>query len=1018
MPGYCFCENDAGLKRRVGELKGYGVRVLALSVLAMLVYGVVGEPARAQSPERTLFDIQAGTLSQALQKLMEQSGLNVLSRQDHIEGVVSAGVKGLFTREEVLHLLTAHTNLCFLFDADHTSVTVDWCSTLRPRTEPAPDSALPPIPDSNTKAEAPVEASTAGELQSVTVTGSNIAHPALELPTGPPPIIVTREELLLQGIVSLLDLEHIFTQLFGGGPSQDTHLIGAETRTNTGLGAAYNIRALGARATVLLVNGRRVASSGSTGSFYDFLGVPFGAVKRVEFLTQGMSAIYGADAVAGVVNIITQDSDDPGETLVEAKSVTQGAWQATSVSQSWSSRWRAEEWGTGGAFGNFGYSSNTSLPADDRGFSNSDLRSAGGYNLDPVPSWPPNIVVGKQTFAAPQGLGVGVPQTFQLQSAMPNLDNFHSNSDLWPAQKTSSAYGQVRQSVGSHLTLKAEGYVTDRTATESDGGDRENIILYPGTPYYIPAIGQGAPLTVETDLFGALGPKVTHVEVQTIYQALVLGIPLSPDNSFTVSANRALETEHQHTTGIANATALTNPSVGYDPFVIPSALPTQTLTDIRGESFFNQSSELHQFSAQWSGPLNGYGTDFDPNAEKAMGAAGVEYRSQTLSTFDSTLSAPYDRYNRRTKAAYVELTVPVLGSGKEGDGQSLELSGAGRYEDYSDFGHTAVPRFALRWTLCAELQILASLGRSIRTPNLPDLNTSRNTVTLGPLPSGTGEVIYLTGNDPDLREEHATNAALEAIWTRDLSDASTLSLDTQLFSVDYSRRIQGLDLSSVGSDLLTNPIYTGLVTSNPSAAEVAQLCQSPQLYKATASQCLAGSYLAVVDLRLKNSDTLLTQGVDFRATWNTRLSWSTVDLKWIGTYLFRYADRSTPKGYLQPLLDTQNNPIDLQTHVSADVTSHGFGADMTVSFSDSYHDTVSQPNRSVASWTTIDLRIQYTLRPEGNSVEDNWFIGLGVENVTNRNPPFLINSIERLGYDEENANPLGRVLSLRVRKKW
>src|SRR4029077_11599387 len=119
----------------------------------------------------------------------------------------------------------------------------------------------------------------------------------------------------------------------------------------------------------------------------------------------------------------------------------------------------------------------------------------------------------------------------------------------------------------------------------------------------------------------------------------------------------------------------------------------------------------------------------------------------------------------------------------------------------------------------------------------------------------------------------------------------------------------------------------------------------------------------------------------------------------------------------ESLLNTQNSPIDLQAHATLSVTSHGFGADLTTNFSDGYRDIVSQPNRSVASWITIDLQVSYGFAHASNP-DHGWVVELGVQNITNHSPPFLINYVERLGYDEENADPLGRMLALRVHKKW
>lgn len=64
---------------------------------------------------------------------------------------------------------------------------------------------------------------------------------------------------------------------------------------------------------------------------------------------------------------------------------------------------------------------------------------------------------------------------------------------------------------------------------------------------------------------------------------------------------------------------------------------------------------------------------------------------------------------------------------------------------------------------------------------------------------------------------------------------------------------------------------------------------------------------------------------------------------------------------------------------------------MTTNFSSGYRDTASQPIRSIASWTTVDLQVRYAFDPIDDT-KYGWLVQLGVKNVANRNPPFMINS--------------------------
>ena len=941
-------------------------------------------------------------MEESLLQYAKQADLDVLFLKEQVKGLTARKVKGKYTRVEALRRLISG-RLCFEFHQDLTPVTVHLCAAIpNPPERLAGSDALsqPSRHDSN-----PHTAATDGsDIQSVLVTGTHIRR--WEPPVGPSPISLTPEDFARYNITSLADLARVLPLIFRGGPSQDTHHIGAETLTNSGLGSAVNVRGLGARATLVLINGRRLAPSGTSAAFFDVIDIPFSAIKRVDILADGVSAIYGADAVAGVVNIITRDSHDANETTVHLGMVTQGAWKDGKVSQSLSN-----DWGTGGVFGTVFYSKTTALPERDRSFGSSELGN-GRLNLDLPESWPPNIAVGKQTWAVSPGVA-GIPSTAQLQPGSQNPDDVHSNASLLPEQELVSAYGEARQSLGDHVTLTVEGIVSHRRATDADGGERVDIVVPTTSPYYLSAIAKGAPMLVETDLINVLGPEMTRVDVQTVYTDATLNVSLGSGHNLTLSSSRSLETEHQRTTAVANLAALTDPSVAFDPFAAGASMSATTLAAVRGETSFDLGSELHEYSLQWSGPLGGH------KADPIMGALGVEYRTQSLSTSDSAMSpGAYERYDRRLKAAFAELTLPVLVPESAVPGvESLEFSIAGRYEDYSDFGHSTVPRFGFRWTWIPGLELRGSLGESIRTPNLPDLNTLRNTITSGPAPAAAGDLIYLTGNNAGLKEERARTGVLELDFARALSDHTTLSLEVDFFDTHYFDRIQAADLSAIGANLLTSPNYSSLLYRNPSPAVIDRLCNSPQ-YFGNVKQCLAGNYLAVVDLRLRNIDSLFTRGIDFKGAWSAQPAWGGIELGWSGTYILEFADRAMPTAPVESLRNTQNNPIDLQAHAYVDVTWRGFGSRVTANFSNRYRDTVSQPNRPIASWTTLDLQLRYVFDAAPHDWRHGLFISFDVQNLQDHNPPFLINRVERQGYDEENADPLGRVASLQVRKQW
>src|SRR5690606_4997410 len=146
-----------------------------------------------------------------------------------------------------------------------------------------------------------------------------------------------------------------------------------------------NLRGLGADSTLVLINGRRISTTGtSNGLFVDVSAIPVAAIERVEVLTDGASAIYGSDAIGGVVNFILRDDFDGVETSARYGEAYDGAAAETGISL---------------AFGHAGdrarllavydYFSRDPLANADRDFAaSSDLTPFGGSNFSLAASNP------------------------------------------------------------------------------------------------------------------------------------------------------------------------------------------------------------------------------------------------------------------------------------------------------------------------------------------------------------------------------------------------------------------------------------------------------------------------------------------------------------------------------------------------------------------------------------------------------------------------------------------------------
>jgi outer membrane receptor protein involved in Fe transport len=217
--------------------------------------------------------------------------------------------------------------------------------------------------------------------------------------------------------------------------------------------------------------------------------------------------------------------------------------------------------------------------------------------------------------------------------------------------------------------------------------------------------------------------------------------------------------------------------------------------------------------------------------------------------------------------------------------------------------------------------------------------------------------------------------------------------------------------------MLTDPAYTAIITTNPSAAQIANVCEHALYAQGTPATCLASPALAIVDVRVHNLATLETSGVDFNIRYDRPLPLGQLRMGLNGTWLARFQQAELPDTPLISLLDTQNEPVNLRMRGSTGWEFAGLGASIAANFTNAYWDTGSTPARRIDSWTTFDVQLRYDLSDAWSWLQGTR-IELNARNVFNVDPPFLNNQITSIGYDQENANPYGRQLSVELRKTW
>jgi outer membrane receptor protein involved in Fe transport len=952
------------------------------------------------------FDIPAGPATETLVAYTTLTGFQALYGYDAVRDIRTNAVHGELDPVTALEQMTQGTRLRYEF-MDSDTVTLTVTPSQRARTQSAAPSAtpdvLPPAIDRR---------SLYSEIETVTVR-SKLDRPTLEQ-MGSPLLVLSKTDIDAIGFTTVQDVIRTLPQIFGGGPSEDTRQIGFEARTNAALGVGINLRGLGAGSTLVLINGRRMAGGGTEGIFTDIASIPLSVVERIEILPDSSSTIYGADAVGGVVNFVLLDTMHGAQTEASYGAATHGQLNDNHVSQlvGIHSRW------LDGLLG-FDFYARDHLPTADRAQAHSDLRDFGGDNFDVVQSNPATIIVGNRQWGVPRGQDGTHLTPSNLLPDQPNRTNRYAGADLLPSQQRWSLYATGKKAVSDTLQLFGDALFSERDMRNSAGALRASFIVPASNPFS-PFKGV-SPVQVAYDFVDDLGAMSNAATMRTL--SLVAGGEMQLPDEWHLTATADFGSERLRTVtentldaaALARALADPNPATALNVFGDGSHTNPATVAGLRSSSLFTGNSQVMTGNVTFNRELR--------TVRNGVGklVAGLDYRDQTFDTTTRTrnsLDSARQDLGRRVGAGFAALSLPIVAKRGDGPGPNrLEMSLAARYEDYSDFGHIVTPRFGLTWAPADALAMRATWSSSFRPPNLLDLDESSNFVTPFALanpaaPSGQSLVLVEAGKNAQLREERAHS------WTvgLDLKIPFVPGLTTG-FTYFKTKFTDRMDQPLASGALLTDPSLAAIVTRAPTFEQQQAFCSSAPLFNISAEACRQLPVQALVDLRVRNSALMRTDGIDLLAEYARHLGPSALTFRLDGTYILSFAEASSRDLALSEKVSTQNNPIDLRLRGAGSWQYGGWRTSALVTYYDNYRDLASTPNRHVRSWTTLDLSLAYATGKDHAAAFSGLTFALSAENVFDQDPPFLNNQVG-LGYDQENGELTGRILSFSVRKNW
>ena len=352
--------------------------VLVLGVVLLLSFTAKADQAREYE-----FDIPQQGIETALSTLATQAGALLLFPYDLVQPVDSKPVSGRYTVEDALAILLEGTGLTGgLTEGGVITISRAGAIDNQGRTIMAQNDKKLNGSKAPTKRRgllgmlavvfsAGVGAQDAAdvdeeelEIEEIVVTGTNIRGIA---PDSSPSIVLDRDAIDATGFQSTELLIRSLPQAAGGGVDarapNGLPALGANGDPNSIGATGINLRGVGAGATLTLLNGRRLAPAGIVGGFTDISAIPLSAVERVEVLSDGASAIYGADAIGGVVNFVLREDFEGVETQLSYGGITEGSLDQYRLTQL-----AGTQWGSGNILASYEFFGRDALRPDDKSF--------------------------------------------------------------------------------------------------------------------------------------------------------------------------------------------------------------------------------------------------------------------------------------------------------------------------------------------------------------------------------------------------------------------------------------------------------------------------------------------------------------------------------------------------------------------------------------------------------------------------------------------------------------------------
>ena len=901
-------------------------------------------------------------------------------------------------------------------------------------------------------------------IQRVEITGSSIKRLATE--TVLPVTVIKREDIERTGATTAQDLVNLIPGNFGGTVAANN--VGA-----TGVPSSANLRALGSKYTLVLLNGRRVANYAVGNSPVDLNSIPLSAIERIEVLRDGASAVYGADAVAGVINFILKKNYKGLEASIYKTHVDQGGGNVKSFNVT-------------GGYGdvdtdrfNVLFSANHEvddvLHARDRSFANTANRPDLGINKSSPRNGVPNL-----NFTDSQGNrytgvnpfrynGCDNPEfALVIRDAKSCGTDYVKFIDLVPEAKHDNFVARAVFKLSEDHELFAEAaYTKDHMVSSYSPSPYTKSMVYPiAGRFYPKTIKLPKGLAIPAGYVypnGTIAPAATTLAADTDVTPVstlsgtwrtVAGGPRTDltdtKNVRFVVGSKGMLAGWDYDTAFAYGKNEVEISFGPGKFSYAKLTPLVASGAINVFGSQDTASLAALKGAQITGFENG-GTstskEFDFRVSKelfqmpagAVGfSVGTSYRTEKLDQVSSPVLASGDEVggageipgvtgDRKVFGLFTEAVFPII--------KDLELTAAARYDKYKNgFGTSfsnVSPKLGLSYRPISTLLLRGSVARGFRAPTLVDNlnpkalnNTSAN--FSDPIRCPGGKPITSVNPVGELQDECDVQLTTQNSGNPNLKPEKSKQYTIGMAFQPTANISGSIDYWNVQINQAINAMSENTVFGDP-VANVAQFYRYDPVNDPDQLRPIAGSTnkdfpLAFVALPKVNTGKFYAAGVDLNLNYRQKSSMGVFGANFDSTIYTKHGYQYEGSPQVSDLGDYKDfGPTPKYRHaITGTWSMNAWSASITNNYTRGYLDftdpgsiSATYPEvRHVDAYKTWDATL-------GWKPMKGLTVGLGVKNILDQDPPSSRTSANfQTGYDASFTNPLGRTYYLRATYKF